>query len=477
MGRNAGVGILGLLVLVPGCVNSDGLGEHVDKGVQESAIDGGVDPRFATVEGEVIPLLPQDVILEEKQGFAVIDASDESLAKIGHSLHEERKRCGGLMAHSSMEEAEESLNAFAKKPASFAGPTNSFAWDTPVLDQAALVARMQGELREANLVDTITWMSSYSNRHYTTAEGVRAAEQLANEWNALANGRPDVTVSLVRHNFVQPSVEMRIEGATTPDEIVVLGGHLDSVNLNGIQAFAPGADDNASGIAVLTETARVALQAGYRPDRTIIFYGYAGEEGGLLGSQDIANRARAENWDVGAVMQLDMTNFQGSVNDIYMITDNTDPALTTFVSNLAQTYAGLTVGQDRCGYACSDHASWSQAGFPAVMPAEARFNQMNPNIHTTADTIARSAGGAAHAMKFAELAVAFVAEQGKGGIPTVDGGDGGVGETPTRTGDGQNQDSPAVVGGCSNSGTGGTLFGMVALLLALGCPRLRNREA
>ena len=74
------------------------------------------------------------------------------------------------------------------------------------------------------------------------------------------------------------------------NEVIVIGGHIDSISLARASGTAPGADDDASGIATITEVARVLLQADYRPARTLVFMGYAAEEVGLRGSQ--AHRAR-----------------------------------------------------------------------------------------------------------------------------------------------------------------------------------------
>jgi leucyl aminopeptidase len=72
----------------------------------------------------------------------------------------------------------------------------------------------------------------------------------------------------------------------------------------------------------------------------------------------------------------------------------------------------LTIGYDKCGYACSDHASWSALGFPASMSFESSFAGDNPYIHSAKDTYANSGSQAAHALKFARLAAAFALELG-----------------------------------------------------------------
>lgn len=69
------------------------------------------------------------------------------------------------------------------------------------------------------------------------------------------------------------------------DECLIFGGHLDHLGI-GIDGFIyPGADDNATSVAVILETARALTASKFRPARTIIFAAWAGEELGLVGSR------------------------------------------------------------------------------------------------------------------------------------------------------------------------------------------------
>ena len=113
-----------------------------------------------------------------------------------------------------------------------------------------------------------------------------------------------------------------------------------------------------------------------------------------------------------------MTNYKGSVPDIFIYTDHTNPAQNAFVGSLVDTYLpGVPRSTSACGYACSDHASWTNQAYPASFPFEAQFGQHNPTIHTANDTLAQSGGVATHALKFSKLAAAFMAEVAKGRIP------------------------------------------------------------
>jgi hypothetical protein len=87
--------------------------------------------------------------------------------------------------------------------------------------------------------------------------------------------------------FEARNVVAEIRGASSPEEIVLLGAHLDSWDLG------TGALDNGVNCALVVEVAR-AIAAGPRPRRTVRFVLFTGEETGLLGSRGYVSRHRAE---------------------------------------------------------------------------------------------------------------------------------------------------------------------------------------
>lgn len=335
---------------------------------------------------------------------AVFRVEPERLLRLAVLMHEKFGRCGGFFAHDAREEAEADL---APPPAASGGPYT--------LDQQAWVKPLAARVREEELRSTIETLAAYHNRYYQSETGESAARWLAERWRALARGVPGASVRLVAHGgWRQPSVALTLPGAERPEEVVVLGGHLDSISgWGGASARAPGADDNASGIAVLTEAVRLLGEAGFRPARTVEIIGYAAEEVGLRGSQEIAREHQRAGAKVAAVLQFDMTNFAGSGDRLFLLDDNVDPALTAFLGRLAEEYSGMPWSSTRCGYACSDHASWTRSGYPASAAFESALETMNRNLHTERDTLAGSGGDARHSMGFARLAVAFAAEIAK----------------------------------------------------------------
>src|SRR5690606_10167774 len=281
------------------------------------------------------------------------------------------------------------------------------------IDRAQVVRAVLPALDREAIRTTIGELSAMKNRYYRSDTGARASIWLRDRWRSFTSRR-DVTIELFDQGYPQKSVILTIPGTTRASEVVVLGGHLDSISFGGTSATAPGADDDASGIATLTEVARVLLAKGYRPARTIKIIAYAAEEIGLRGSQAVVKDFKKRGIDVVGALQLDMTNYQGSAKDIWLMKDFTSAAQNTFLTKLIDTYVGATWGMDACGYACSDHASWYRAGVPASMPFESRMRDRNMQIHTANDTLELSNDNADHALKFARLAAAYAIELGKG---------------------------------------------------------------
>ena len=125
---------------------------------------------------------------------------------------------------------------------------------------------------------------------------------------------------------------------------------------------APGADDDGSGTVTILEALRVLVEGGFKPENTLEFHFYAGEEIGLVGSADIWADYKAEGKEVVAYVNQDMTGWSPSGVPC-VITDYTDSDLNGWVTTLVEEYIGETPNNGECGYACSDHASANSNGF------------------------------------------------------------------------------------------------------------------
>jgi bacterial leucyl aminopeptidase len=372
--------------------------------------------RWITIDGDAVETAREALaerlhgatldVLEIANDVAIVEFDEQDFLALSQLMHEKHNRCGGFVLHDSLEEAR---TATRSRELQSLAPLVTYTIDNGPTVQALLPL-----LSESTILTTIQNLSALTTRYYTSATGGQASTQLRDLWLSYAAGRPGVTVELFETGFTQKSVIATIPGSTLATEVVVVGGHLDSISPGSPGSRAPGADDDASGIATLTEVFRVLMAADFRPRRTVKFMAYAAEEVGLVGSQQIVSSFQANAINVVGVMQFDMTNYKGSTQDIYLMQDFTNAAQNTFVGNLIDTYTGATRGTDSCGYGCSDHARWHNAGYAASMPFEARMTQYNPNIHTVNDTLAVSGNSAAQAFKFSKLGVAYVGELAKG---------------------------------------------------------------
>ncbi|MFN9214572.1 MAG: M28 family peptidase [Gemmatimonadota bacterium] len=110
-------------------------------------------------------------------------------------------------------------------------------------------------------------------------------------------------------------------GATEPGRYVLLSGDIDSrvTDVLNATADAPGANDNASGIAAILEAARVLTR--HRPDASIVYAALAGEEQGLFGGEIVARTAKAEGWRLHAVINNYMVgNIRGITGNVSNLT-------------------------------------------------------------------------------------------------------------------------------------------------------------
>lgn len=301
----------------------------------------------------------------------------------------------------------------AKKAAS--GSHKAAAVTYPSPSQQTAVKPILSTLSTSNMASTLSSLTAFNNRYYKSSTGAQASTYILNQVKSIISGRSDISAALFSHSWTQSSIIAKIQGSsnnTAP--IVILGAHMDSINLNSpTSGRAPGADDDGTGTVNLIEILRALVAADWKPKTPVEFHWYSGEEGGLLGSQDIASSYADKGVKVKAMMQLDMTGYfkPGSKEVFALEADYVDSGLNTFVKALVGAYSSLSWAMDTpCGYACSDHASWNEQGYPTTMPFEAVTGNDNDNIHSTGDTISVSGFSWSHSLEFAKVALAYVYE-------------------------------------------------------------------
>lgn len=201
--------------------------------------------------------------------------------------------------------------------------------------QDAAIKQMVDEVSSKNIEANIRKLVSFKTRHTlsdTTSktEGSGAARNwikaTLEKYASESHGRMVVQFD----TFTQPKGEridkpvklknvLAILKGTDPNDtrIYIVSGHYDS-RVNDVMnpnAIEPGANDDASGTAVSMELARVMCTRSF--PATIIFMAVVGEEQGLYGSTNVAKRAKAENWNIDAMLNNDIVgNTHGMQTDL-----------------------------------------------------------------------------------------------------------------------------------------------------------------
>lgn len=182
-----------------------------------------------------------------------------------------------------------------------------------------------------------------------------------------------------------------LRGTESPDRIYVISGHYDSMcsSPTDAQCDAPGADDDASGVAVVLEAARA--MAPHKFNATVIFMAVAGEEQGLYGSTYFAKQAKEKNWNIDAMLDNDIV---GNGTDTVRVfgeeeqaspavggeNDSTSRELARYVVDAAKKYTPafhvwMIYRRDRY-LRSGDHVPFLEQGYPAV-----RFTEPHENYH------------------------------------------------------------------------------------------------
>ncbi len=258
-----------------------------------------------------------------------------------------------------------------------------------------------------NIWQTLTHLTTYHNRSATKNTGLEAANWLKSTFEAMSieYGRDDTATFFVNTGwYKQPSL-VTVIGKDLKAPAVVLGAHMDTLD-----GRMPGAGDDGSGSSSVMEAARVLLASKTTFKRPIYIIWYAAEERGLVGSQYVVQHFVDHSIPVKAAIQFDMTGYRVDPKDptMWVFTDYTDKGLSNYVAKLIDTYVHVPVDYSRCGYGCSDHASWTEEGVPAAFPCESNFEDHNPYIHSSSDTM--DLLSLEHMTNFSKLALAFAIE-------------------------------------------------------------------
>jgi len=245
------------------------------------------------------------------------------------------------------------------------------------------------EVQLSKMDETITTLTTLPSRFHRHSTGKDASQTVTSLFQAQLASPTDWVINEFPHQQTQQrSVIARLPG--TSSDTIVLGAHLDSIVSGGIdpEAIAPGADDDASGIAILTEIMRIIEARQLRFHKTIELHGYAAEEIGLVGSREIAAKYRTDNKIVDAMLQFDMAYYSRASDNgtLFFLEDFTSLDLTRNGIQWIKHYMGDVYRRGAMPKgAASDHKAWYEQGYPTLFPFENALAD-NPYIHSPNDS-------------------------------------------------------------------------------------------
>ena len=291
-------------------------------------------------------------------------------------------------------------NAPTPPPARPAGPVD----DDDVLSRREIAQRVAAFLKDRRAVVQVNdagrdhgQIRAFSNRTFDVEQTlptlVMRNEDFGRISRLLRHGNVELEVEIVNRLYPEGRTSYNaiaeIPGTDKADEVIMLGGHLDSWHA------ATGATDNGIGVTVMMEVARILQAIGIEPRRTIRVALWGGEEQGLLGSQAYVKEHFGSFEDptpdyaaFGGYFNIDGGTGQARAATVFgplAAADVLRAALAPF-EDLGVVGASATMSRRRGG---SDHTSFNEAGLPGISMRQDPIQYGTYTWHTNLDTYER----------------------------------------------------------------------------------------
>ncbi|AOT70418.1 M28 family peptidase [Geosporobacter ferrireducens] len=220
----------------------------------------------------------------------------------------------------------------------------------------------EGIIIHAMEIPTFLQLKGYAEKGYRTAIGYEYVYRKVQTANVLG----------------------KIDGKKKDAGYVIFSAHIDHVGTDYDGRYFPGALDDASGMAMVMELARVIKEQKYQPDKTILFVGWNHEEGGIVGSNYYADHPLYP-LEKTQVVQLDCIGFRGVQELLFASGGRKGEILRSKFRQIGE-ISELKVLEN--AFMSSDHAPFVEKGVPAVLVTDNLWNIKEGNpLHTYRDTI------------------------------------------------------------------------------------------
>ena len=287
--------------------------------------------------------------------------------------------------------------------------------DFPVItEENATIREMMNQVNMDSLEATVQHLQDYQNRMWNSQNAFDASDWIAGRMAALGlevEQQPFYASTWTGSGQAAPNVIGIQRGTLYPDVYVVCGSHFDSFSYEAMYGggTCPGADDNATGVASVLESARIMTQ--YEFEYSIIYCAYGCEEMGLYGSEAYASRCQQEGMEILGYFNNDMNGYlYGDQIHIDCIYPNSVAPIGDYYMNVGSVYfPELPIRHVNFNEGDSDHTSFNNHGYMGIYPFE-DYQHYSPNIHTTNDLIGPSVNSFEMSQQYCRMNIGCLAE-------------------------------------------------------------------
>ncbi len=279
----------------------------------------------------------------------------------------------------------EPLNYNSIRPRGFPWPSLS-----KIIPREALPLNLCDEKEES--IPVIHAGEAFVNAVFTSVDSLKQIQKnldkvLENKYSDLSSFYVFLKTNILRIQKPTQNVAGLLPGSDSVlrNETLVIGGHYDHVGVKkdhkvGEDYIFNGADDNASGTSVVLAVAAAFSKMPLKPERSILFIAFAGEEKGLFGSKAYTNNPLLPLKNTVAMLNLDMVG-RNSTDSLCLIGNRQSPDIASIVrtENKAEPFTLFYEKENLLGG--SDHYNFYQCGIPFIF----FFSGFHSDYHKVSD--------------------------------------------------------------------------------------------
>ncbi len=287
--------------------------------------------------------------------------------------------------------------------------------DFPVVtEEDPRIREMLNQVNMDSIEATVQHLQDYGQRFWNSDNAFAASDWIAGRMQSLGlevEQQAFYASTWLGSGQAAPNVIGIQRGTLYPDTYVVCGSHFDSFSWEAMSGgAAPGADDNATGVAAVLESARIMTQ--YEFEYSIVYCAYGCEEMGLYGSEAYASRCQQEGMDIIGYFNNDMNGYLNPGDQIHIdcIYPNSVEPIGEYYMNVGSVYyPELPIRHVNFNEGDSDHTSFNNHGYMGIYPFE-DYQNYSPYIHTPNDLIGTSVNSFEMSQQYCQMNIACLAE-------------------------------------------------------------------